>query len=188
MIKALVYEVLSEEKPKYTRGRSAQDRLDTGEDTTPEDSEHDSKHADVKKRIARHKKQIKDAKSPADKKKAQTLLKRATRELKRLAGGMNEQMTTVADAEDQTMMSDEDFANIERQRMAAAKEKVARKQREFSKRAAASRKKAYDDRPPATVYGYLAKGVLEAADLYKEGKVTKNLIKSLVLEELKKKS
>ena len=92
MIKALVYEVLSEEKPKYTGSKPPEDRLDTGprepEDTTPKDS----KHADIKKRIARHKKQIKDAKSPEEKKKAQTLLKRATRELKRLAG-MKEGLT-----------------------------------------------------------------------------------------------
>ena len=77
----------SEEKPKYTSGKSPEERMHgdkkTKKTTKQEKSSIEKKIEDLNKRITRHQKNIKDGKDVDKNKK---LLKRAQREKKKLAG------------------------------------------------------------------------------------------------------
>ena len=80
---------LQEAKPAYKGSKPAQERIHgktkPKEETKPEKSGPEKKYSTLKTRIKKYKKNIKDGK---DVKKNETLLKRAERELNRLATGV----------------------------------------------------------------------------------------------------
>ena len=88
IIKEELADMLYEASPEYRGSKSPEERLHGApEEEKPAAAPVEpSEHAKLKKQIARYKDRIKNAKDAAEKKKYQTLLKRAERQLRKLAG------------------------------------------------------------------------------------------------------